>query len=273
MPEPLRERLLAVIQHLSSDPDVLGILVTGSFVDRTLDEWSDLDLVVVVEAHAWPAILERRVALAAGCGPLLNAFTGEHVGEPRLLVCLFGPPLVHVDLKFLTLKMLTPRVDEPVPLWVRDGRVAAELTPGAGRYPQPDPQWIEDRIWTWVHYAATKIGRGEFLEALSFLAAIRSSVLGPLALARAGATPNGLRRLEERVPTEVARRLTATVSTPERRDLTRALRELVTCYRELRGPGIRRQDGAEREVMRFVEGLERPGTAGETLFDEARPEV
>jgi hypothetical protein len=31
---------------------------------------------------------------------LLVGFTGEHVGEPRVLICLYGPPVLHVDLKF-----------------------------------------------------------------------------------------------------------------------------------------------------------------------------
>ena len=30
-------------------------------------------------------------------------FTGEHVGESRVLICLYGPPLLHVDLKFVSL--------------------------------------------------------------------------------------------------------------------------------------------------------------------------
>lgn len=32
------------------------------------------------------------------------------------------------------------------------------------KYPGLDFQWIEDRFWIWVHYAALKIGRGEYLK-------------------------------------------------------------------------------------------------------------
>ena len=48
-------------------------------------------------------------AFAAGLGPLLACFTGEHVGEPRLLIALYGPPPVHVDLKFVPVLGLGPR--------------------------------------------------------------------------------------------------------------------------------------------------------------------
>jgi hypothetical protein len=52
-------------------------------------------------------------------GNLLAAFTGEHVGEPRLLICLFADPLMHVDLKFISLGQLSSRVEDPVILWER----------------------------------------------------------------------------------------------------------------------------------------------------------
>src|SRR5712692_6602221 len=52
---------------------------------------------------------------------------------------------------------VTTRVEDPVVLWERDGRLTSALQRGMPAYPQPDLQWIEDRIWVWVHYAATKI--------------------------------------------------------------------------------------------------------------------
>ena len=55
--------------------------------------------------------MTQRRELAGTLGHLLHAFTGEHVGEPRLLICLYGPELLHVDLKFVTLEMLTQRVE------------------------------------------------------------------------------------------------------------------------------------------------------------------
>ncbi|MER7057532.1 MULTISPECIES: hypothetical protein [unclassified Streptomyces] len=50
----------------------------------------------------------------------------------------------------------------------------------------PDLQWIEDRFWIWVHYGATKLGRGELFEVNGFLAAagrrtVRAERAGQLA--------------------------------------------------------------------------------------------
>ena len=64
--------------------------------------------------------------------------------------------------------------------WDRDGEVRHALAAGPAVYPSPDLQWIEDRFWVWVHYAATKIGRGELCEAVDFLEALRRFRLGRL---------------------------------------------------------------------------------------------
>lgn len=143
------------------------------------------------DAHAGaPGAAARRPSCwasrpAARLGPLLAAFTGEHVGEPRLLICLYGPPRVHVDLKFVALDALAERIEDPVLLWDRSGDVRRRLDATPARYPQPDLQWIEDRFWIWVHCAATKLARRELFEALNMIACPRDRVLGPLALLEA----------------------------------------------------------------------------------------
>jgi len=58
---------------------------------------------------------------------LLAAFPGDHVGEPRLLICLYGPPLLHVDLKFMSTDEFLHRVEDPMVLWDRAGALRAAL--------------------------------------------------------------------------------------------------------------------------------------------------
>ena len=60
-----------------------------------------LDLVPVVRDAAYAQVTTQKRAVAERFGDLLAAFTGEHVGEPRLLICLYGPELLHGDLKFV----------------------------------------------------------------------------------------------------------------------------------------------------------------------------
>src|SRR4051794_5519980 len=95
-----REAAARIVAELSRDPRIAGVAAGGSWL-TAMDEHSDLDLVVAVFREHEASVTAERMALAERCGPLLAAFTGEHVGEPRLLICLYGPPLLHVDLKFV----------------------------------------------------------------------------------------------------------------------------------------------------------------------------
>ena len=255
LPAAHRERLRAVRDGLRAAPELLGLAAGGSFIGGEMDEYSDLDLVVVAEAAAWPGVLDARAGLAARLGPLLAAFTGEHVGEPRLLICLYGPPLVHVDLKFLPLDALAERVEDPVLLWDRTGAVRRVLAATRARYPQPDLQWIEDRFWIWVHYAAAKLGRGELFEALNLIAYLRDRVLGPLVLLEAAARPSGVRRIERRAPARVPA-LRATLAGLDAAEIGRALEAAVAGYRDLRdrlgSPSLARRSAAEDAAVTFL---------------------
>ncbi len=187
------DRIVAAIQP---DPRFVGLLAAGSFAQGNLDNYSDLDLVLIVEDEHYPRILETRREFAASLGHLLYSFTGEHVGEPRLLICLYDDPILHVDLKFVTLDDLDHRIEEPIVLWHRDRRIPDRLPRIVPRFPSRDPAWFEERFWVWVHYTAAKLGRGELLETLDTLAFIRLMVLGPMAARNIGREQRGVRRLE-----------------------------------------------------------------------------
>jgi hypothetical protein len=225
-----------------------------------MDEFSDLDLVIAVEPTEAEAVSSERHRIAAGLGPLVAAFTGEHVGELRLLICLYdgerGSPPLHVDLKFVSLPDVAHRVDDLAVLWERDGRVTRALQVGEARFPSPNPQWIEDRFWVWVHYGATKVGRGELFEAVDFLAFLRSQVLGPLMLVEAGARPSGVRRVETVAPSRAAN-LQATVAPYDPAECVRSLYAAVDLYRSLRhslGPGsMVPNQAAEHTAIRYLD--------------------
>ena len=256
LPQAHREFLQAALPKLRADARLAGVAAGGSFISGGLDEFSDLDLVVVAAPDAAKDVLRAGAALAAQLGPLLASFQGDHVGEPRLLICLYGPPLLHVDLKFLSTQELAHRVEDPAILWDRDGEVRLGLSRGRAIYPQPDPQWIEDRFWVWVHYIVVKIARGELFEALDSLAFIRRRVLGPLILLDAGLQPDGVRRLESGAP-QFAARLTAAVGAHDRTSCRDALQAAIALYVSLREqfavPGLARRGEAERAAKTFLE--------------------
>src|SRR5437867_1981642 len=199
LPPRHRAFLDRALPMFQADARLVGLAAGGSFITGELDEHSDLDLVVVSLPGASHDVLREGVDIAQRLGPLLAAFPGDHVGEARLLICLYGPPLLHVDLKFLSTDELRHRVEDPTILWDRHGALRSALSTAKAEYPQPRVQWIEDRFWVWVHYIAVKIARGELFEAIDGLGFLRARVLGPLVLFQAGVQPQrGAPRRTER---------------------------------------------------------------------------
>ncbi|UJF16896.1 nucleotidyltransferase domain-containing protein [Vibrio sp. SS-MA-C1-2] len=226
----LLDRIIYVLQQ---DPRVVGIGASGSYATDTLDKYSDLDLVIAIKPEQFDTIMNERFAIVDSIEGKIAAFTGEHVGEPRLVIALYAPDAIHVDFKFVSLPDAVIRVDDTKVLWERGTLLSDTFKTMDAKYPQPDPQWIEDRFWIWTHYATTKIACGEYFEALEFLSFIRTVVLSPLALKQAKLTPSGVRKIENRLP-DFSKKLELTVAKPKKVELIFALKQCIEIYLALR---------------------------------------
>ena len=235
VPEPQQELLAQILAKLKTDDRLLGVAVGGSYLREEMDEYSDLDLIIVVDDVHYEQVLNERQLLASKLGKLLAAFTGEHVGEPRLLICLYDSPLVHVDLKFLLLQdFQTDRVENPIILWERGNLLTLAVSENPRNYPPFDLQWIEDRFWVWVHYGATKLGRGELFEVIDFLSFLRGQVLAPLAKVQAGLLPRGVRNLEREIPSYLSDFRQTIPAKHDQEEIARSLQHTIHLYRQLR---------------------------------------
>jgi predicted nucleotidyltransferase len=244
----------AALPYLAADKRLVGVAVAGSWAENAMDEFSDLDLIVAVEPKHVGQVMSERYSIAASLGTLLAAFTGEHVGEPRVLICLYDSPLLHVDLKFVSVADLRIRVDEPVVLWERDDRLSEAFASSTGAYPLPDEQWIEDRFWIWIHYGTGKVARGELFEALDFISYLRGTVLGPLGLMQAGCKPSGVRRIEQVAPT-LAKALKSTVALHEQESCYLALERCIEIYRSLRSATVTCRKSAEETAVAYLQSM------------------
>jgi predicted nucleotidyltransferase len=247
------------LETLKGDARIAGVAAGGSYIYNDMDEYSDIDFVIAVDPGYFGQVMEERRIIAQRLGPLLAAFTGEHVGEPRLLVCLYWPPLLHVDLKFVSLGDVGHRAEDPVILWERDGAISQRLRQSEAKFPLPDPQWIEDRFWAWVHYIAAKIGRGELFEAIESISFLRQNVTGPLALLSSKKLPRGVRKLE----TDALAFLPAfkeTVAGHDAVSCINALRAVIRLYTELRDSAAdgapERRTEAEKYSKEYLDGIE-----------------
>lgn len=242
------------------DLSIEGLAVAGSWLTQELDEFSDLDLILVTYDKVG-GDKERMMAYAQKFGNLLNAFTGEHVGEPRLLICLYDAPLLHVDIKFVTPDELKTRVENPVFLFDRDGSLQQIIDSTTYQFPLPNHQWIEDRFWTWVHYALLKIGRGEYMEAHDFLAFLRMVVFGPLLHIKNNNLPRGVRKVETMIAAEDFQQLQLTLAANNKASLLAALEQSAQLYKSLRNELFTAdtvlQQQTEEAVMKYFEEMKK----------------
>jgi len=204
MPNVHRQFLQNIVQNLSADSRIVGITASGSYLTNTMDEYSDLDVELAIESQDYSTVMTERQKIAASVGSLLSGFTGEHVGEPSILICLYENPLIHVDYNFVDIKEISKGVNIPVVLWERDNRISSALKNMKFKVPSLDLQWIEDRFWVWIHFIAVKIGRGELFVAVDSFSFLRDTVFGPMILMNSGSRPISVRRLETLAQKELA---------------------------------------------------------------------
>lgn len=237
---------------LEPDDNVVGLAVAGSWLTNEIDEFSDLDLILVTKqkiSHDKNLMLDYAKRL----GDFLSGFTGEHVGEPRVLICLYDNPLLHVDIKFVTLEEFHSRIETPTLLFDKNGQLEKAINNSQAEFPYPDYQWIEDRFWTWIHYALLKIGRGEYLEAYDFMGFLRMVVFGPLLHIKNDNLPRGVRKVETELESEDLAKLKLTIPTYNRQSLLESLRNAVSLYRQLRTElfdnNVSLQNHTDKKVM------------------------
>jgi hypothetical protein len=223
----------AVVEKVKDDLNVIGLAVAGSFITQEIDEFSDVDLILVTRNKIAPD-LKKMEAYAQTFGDYLNGFTGEHVGERRVLICLYENPLLHVDIKFLTLEEFEHRVEDPVIAFDRDQALENVIQSTKSEWPKVDYQWIEDRFWTWVHYTTLKLGRGEDFEALDTLSFIRTLVTSPLLQIKNGQLPRGARKVEFNFEANDLKQLIATVPSYSAKTIFEALENTVNLYQKVR---------------------------------------
>lgn len=243
---------------LEKDDSVIGLAAAGSWISQELDEFSDLDLTLVTRDKITDS-KANMLAIASRLGDLLNGFTGEHVGEPRLLICLYDNPLLHVDLKFVTLEEFKSRVETPIILLDKAGELQKAIDNSEAAFPLPDFQWIEDRFWTWIHYALLKVGRGELMEAHDFMAFIRMVVLGPLLHLNNNNLPRGVRKVEFQLQASDFNDLKGTLPQYYRQSILDSLMQATRLYQRLRASlfseNILLQKRTETSVMKYFDNI------------------
>lgn len=246
------------VKIIEKDESIIGLAAAGSWINDEMDEYSDLDLILISKENI-AGDKDKMIAYAKSFGDFISGFTGEHVGEPRVLICLYDDPLLHVDIKFLTLPEFYKRVENPVVLFERNNQLSDIINSTKAEWPQLNYQWIEDRFWTWVHYACLKIGRGELMEAFDFLSFLRMTVLSPLLQVKNNKQARGLRRVETQLSLSDLENLKITIAQYNRESIIKALDNSISIYRSLRRKlypdAIELQAKAEKRSLEYFKKI------------------
>lgn len=253
LPEAHGSFLLRALPVLQAEPPVQAVIVSGSAVTGNMDEWSDLDLVVLVDDAAERTFTGQHFVVVQRLGTLLTAHRADHFGEPRLLICLYDAPLLHVDLKFMAVKDAGTLRYASELLWSRG---EPPQLPAPAPPPTPDLQWYADRLPGWAHYMGTKLGRGELFEAMASLEFFRARFMVPLITIEAGRAPRGPRRLEETGSPRLGD-LRRTYCPCDRGEILKAAElafGMVQALLDALG-GVRRHAQAEARAVGFLRGV------------------
>ena len=246
-----RAKAEAACRAALADPDVVAMVVTGSFATGGADELSDVDLRVYVRTDSVQSVVARIPDLAAAAGRVVALFVAEHLGIPTLTIVLYDD-LVHVDFDVVAADRAAEHNDglPAVVLWEREpisdalpGTYAQEVAAGV--------RWLEARIWTWSWYIQSKVLRGELYEALDGLQYVRDQVLFRLLAYHGERRPAGGRRAEA-VVGDLGDAFARTVATSlDPASVLAALREEIDLYRRLADPLLERH-GIEPAEARTV---------------------
>lgn len=246
------------VEVLKNDSYVIGLTAGGSWLTDELDEFSDLDLILVTTEKI-SGDKNKMMDYANRLGALLTGFTGEHVGDPRLMICLYDNPLLHVDIKFLTLEEFHKRVEDPEILFDTNDQLKSIIENTEAKFPTSGFQWMEDRFWIWIHYDLVKIGRGEYFEAIDGLGFLREMILGPLLHIMEGNLPRGVRRMETQIDKDHLELLKLTLPEYRKESIIESLSHLIELYRKIRkdifSDDIILNTMTEEKVMEYFEKI------------------
>jgi len=249
-----------VVEIIKKDSNVIGLAAGGSYISDELDEYSDLDLILITK-NKIGGNKEKMTAYVKSFGDFISGFTGEHVGEPRVLICLFDNPLLHVDIKFLTLPEFADRVENPVVLFERENQLTEIIKTTKAQWPLLDYQWIEDRFWTWVHYVAGKAARGEYFECIDGIDFIRAKVLAPLLQIKNKKKPRAMRKVETELTLPDLENLKITIAQYNKESIIKALDNAVSIYKSLRrklyAENVQLQTRAEKKSLEYLKEIKK----------------
>jgi hypothetical protein len=236
-----RDVLKNTIDYFAADNRVLGLFVGGSIVSGTMDEYSDIDVDVIVRDDDFESVFSERGRAVEAIGRPLARFIADHLPiRVDMFIVLYEGP-VKLDLDYIRASVLEPnwRWSRRHILKDTDGFLADIVSRSEGMTrPSLDVERIQnldEKFWTWCWYVFGKIQRGELWEALDGIHGIRTLAILPFFYSAEDLYNEGYRRLEGKIPPDLLESFEDTIPQMTETSLHAALQSLISLYLELRG--------------------------------------
>ncbi|OOG43456.1 hypothetical protein [Rhodanobacter sp. C05] len=176
------------------------LLVTGSVVAGGVDQYSDLDLIVVSESPSDCATTVR--AAIEEAGELISCFTTDHLvtHQSSIYYIAVERSLVKLDIVY---EDSTKSFEIPATAEIVSGDIhnleRATFHSNAG-LPESALELSAAKLAAWLWFTYARAARGEFFAAARSIDFSRENALLPLMLHRLRLPQDGHRKLESRLP-------------------------------------------------------------------------
>jgi predicted nucleotidyltransferase len=211
----------ALVERFARDERIEGVLVVGSGAEGFADEYSDLDLAVILRTGEPAAFALEWAGRVGGELPVVHRF-GDDRGDADYVVGLLLENFLEVDIGFLRLDQMAERGMPCAVAFDRTGEVERRqrsLKPASGDSQQAYRD-VVDGIWHWITKCRVAIARDHVLLALADLDEVRAGILRVAAIRRG----IGHRKRFDELPEDVRERVEESLPRSlDPSELTRAL--------------------------------------------------
>lgn len=230
--------LFEAFLRLFAERGDLAVAVSGSLASGEMDEYSDLDLELIVpEEQQVGETIEWLIKAADSLGGVLASFPATHLGLRDLRIFFFerDGAVAKADVWVMSAKSFDAM---PKAKLVVDpgGRLRARRSalPNSQAWQEPDFSDLHNKFAGWIWYTCIKIARGEYTEAADSLGTMRSFALLPCMQYVHSLPYEGYRKLETRFPADAVAALQATYPAQMSfAELVRALSALIEIFEEV----------------------------------------
>jgi len=228
----LRNMLSKCVQLLEADSRVEGAYVVGSMADGTFDDYSDIDLYIVVKDERYTEAYQERFRFAEQIGDVLSTFEIEWP-NCQLLGAIYRN-YMEVDFCYTMLEKVEVFSDRYKILLDRTGRVRQTLvkkdfTVDARKELRTQTEFA---LYNLLH-AVHMLKRGEYWSSIKQIETLRRRIVVLMDLSLGKDIAEEYRRLESLFPLKVEKKLRKTLCSYGNRAIEKSIAAAVQLFCEV----------------------------------------